>query len=75
MGRTSDFSLSIFYLCLFVNHQQKGVKQVSDRRMARNVQWGLEACFTKKLISFIMQIGGGGRGERNGRGGEGGYVY
>ena len=41
--------------------------------MARNVQWGLEACFTKKLISFIMQIGGG--GERNGRGGEGGYVY
>ena len=30
--------------------------------MARNVQWGLEACFTKKLISFIMQIGGGGRG-------------
>ena len=62
MGRTSDFSLSIFYLCLFVNHQQEGVKQVSDRRMARNVQWGLEACFTKKLISFIMQIGGGGRG-------------
>ena len=48
---------------------------MSDRRIARNVQWGLEACFPKKLISFIMQIGGGGGGKRNSRGGEGGYVY
>ena len=39
---------------------------MSDQRIARNVQWGLEACFPKKLISFIMQIGGGGGGEGRG---------